>query len=66
MVGGTLVVLGMLGMHLGVNYDRWWLLIAVAAVLHLGVFTALITWVVRRVRMHRAESGTKEERGVAR
>jgi len=52
---GALVVLGLLGVHLGVNYDIWWLLIAVAAVLHLGLFTSLVGWVITRARGHRDE-----------
>jgi len=54
--GGTLVLLGMLGVHMGVNYRWWWLLIGVAAVVHVGAFTALIAWILRRVRGQRAEA----------
>ncbi len=54
-VGGALLVLGLLGAHIGVNYGTWWLLIAVVAVLHFGLFTALIAWIVKRVRRHREE-----------
>ena len=53
---GLLVVLGLLGMHLGVNYGAWWLLGAVAVLAHLGVFTALVAWIARRVRGHRRDS----------
>lgn len=52
---GVLVVVGLLGAHLGVNYGTWWLLGIVVVVLHLGLFGALITWVAQRVRRLRAE-----------
>lgn len=54
--GGALLIAGLLGVHLGVNYGTWWLLVAVAVVLHLGAFVALIAWVARRVRRHRTEA----------
>ena len=56
-LGGLLVLLGLLGMHMGINYGIWWLLGAVAIVAHLGLFTALAAWIARRVRGHRRDSG---------
>ena len=56
-LGGLLVLLGLLGMHMGVNYGVWWLLGAVAVVAHLGVFTALVAWIARRVRGHGPNTG---------
>lgn len=55
-LGGLLVLLGLLGMHMGVNYGWWWLLGAFAVVVHLGAFTALIAWIIRRVRGHQRDS----------
>jgi hypothetical protein len=54
-VGSVLLVLGLFGTHLGVNYGTWWLLVAVAVVVHVAVFSGLIAWVIRRVRRHREE-----------
>ncbi len=50
------MLLALLGTHLGLNNGTWWLLGAVVIVLHLGAFTALIGWIVRRVRHHRDEA----------
>ena len=58
-IGGVLLILALFGTHLGINNGTWWLLGAVAGVLHVGVFTALITWIVRRVRRHRVEGDRK-------
>jgi len=54
-IGGVLLILALFGTHLGTNNGTWWLLGAVAVVVHVGVFTALIAWIVRRVRRHRGE-----------
>ncbi|MCB2412315.1 hypothetical protein LGT39_05570 [Demequina sp. TTPB684] len=51
-VGGVLLVLALVGTHLGLNEGTWWLFAAVMVTLHLGVFAALATWVIRRVRRH--------------
>ncbi|WP_291378725.1 hypothetical protein [Demequina sp.] len=56
-VGGVLLVLALLGTHLGLNNGTWWLLVAVAVVAHLGVFAALIAWIIARVRGERRRSG---------
>lgn len=53
-VASALVVAGLLGAHLGVNYGQWWLLTSVVVVLHIGVLGALVAYVVRRVRRLRA------------
>ena len=51
---GVLILATMLGLHLGLHGGHWWLLLAVVVVLHLSAFTALIAWIVRRVKGHRA------------
>jgi hypothetical protein len=52
---GVLILATMLGLHLGLHGGHWWLLVGVVAVLHLGAFGALITWIVRRVRRLRTD-----------
>jgi membrane protein YdbS with pleckstrin-like domain len=52
---GLLVAVGLIGLALGLNNGTWWLLGAVVVLLHVGVFAALITWVVQRVRRLRRE-----------
>jgi hypothetical protein len=62
-VGGALLVLALLGTHLGLANGTWWLLGAVAAVAHLGVFAALIGWIVRRVRGERRAARQRGTQG---
>jgi hypothetical protein len=55
LAAGLLVAVGLVGLALGLNNGTWWLMGAVVAVLHVGLFAGLITWVVQRVRRLRRE-----------